>query len=194
MKVTFPSTASTYSPSYSVKLMNSKKKSISGDYQSVYASKNYTTYFGVGKGTYYIAVKTSDPIYGIRTTYNKVTEKSGSTKSKAKSIYKKGTKKGIITASQSSTSGDWYKFKITKSQTVKFSISTLASSNGGLRVSFYKAGSSYAFGSQSFSSYTPSGTVQPYTYGYGKKLAPGTYYVKVQKYSGGNGYYKMKWL
>ena len=101
MKVTFPSTASTYSPSYSVKLMNSKKKSISGDYQSVYASKNYTTYFGVGKGTYYIAVKTSDPIYGIRTTYNKVTEKSGSTKSKAKSIYKKGTKKGIITASQS---------------------------------------------------------------------------------------------
>ena len=77
---------------------------------------------------------------------------------------------------------------------MKFSISTLASSNGGLRVSFYKAGSSYAFGSQSFSSYTPSGTVQPYTYGYGKKLAPGTYYVKVQKYSGGNGYYKMKWL
>lgn len=38
-------------------------------------------------------------------------KKAGSTKSKAKSIYKKGTKKGIITASQSSTSGDWYKFK-----------------------------------------------------------------------------------
>lgn len=194
LKVTFPSTASEYSPSYSVKLMNSKKKSISGDYQSVYSSKNYTTYFGVGKGTYYIAVKTGDPMYGMKAAYTKVTENSGSTKSKAKSIYKKGTKKGIITAAQSSTSGDWYKFKITKSQTVKFSVSTLTSSNGGLRISFYKAGSSYAFGSQSFSAYTPSGTIQPYTYSYGKKLSPGTYYVKVQKYSSGNGYYKMKWL
>lgn len=196
LTVSFPKRENDYS-SYYVKLTNSKKKALFNGFENLYSSKGYTTRIGVTKGTYYIAVKNSDNAYGIKATFTSVKESSGSTRSKAKSIYKGGTKKGIITAAQSSTSGDWYKFKITKTQKVKFSISTLTSaggSYGGLKFSFYQAGKSYAGFTQSFSYSQPSGTIQPYSVYSTKKLSPGTYYIKVQKNSDGSGYYKMKWL
>ena len=131
----------------------------------------------------------------MKVSYTSVKENSGTTKGKAKSIYKGNTKKGIINASQSSTSGDWYKFKITKSQYVKFNIDVMGNSgggSGGLKFSFYQAGKNYAAFTKNLYG-DASADIQLYTSGYGTKLAPGTYYIKVQKYSYGNGYYKIRW-
>lgn len=195
LTVSFPERLTDYS-TYNIKLLNYKKNSLFTGFEYISSNKSYKTRIGVKKGTYYIAVKNSDKAYGIKISFTSVSENSGSTKGKAKSISKGGTKKGIITAAQSESSGDWYKFKITKTQYVKFNVSTLTSQGGGyggIKIAFYQTGKSYPAFSQTYTYSTPGGTIQPYTSGYGTKLAPGTYYIKVQKYGDGNGYYKIKW-
>ena len=195
LTVSFPEKLSDY-PSYLIKLTDSKKNSLFPDFETLSSSSDYKTRIGVKKGTYYIAVRTTQNAYGIKASFTSVKENSGSTKSKAKSISKGSTKKGIINVTQSDTSGDWYKFKITKTQYVKFDVTTLGSNGGGyggLKFAFYQSGkSSPAFTKNIYGN--NSATIQPYTYGSGTKLAPGTYYIKVSKYSHGNGYYKIKWL
>ncbi|MCI8609398.1 MAG: hypothetical protein HFE73_07120 [Firmicutes bacterium] len=182
---------------YQVKLFSSSKKALfKKGYESVGSSKDYKTRIGVGKGTYYVGVKTSDPYYAINLKFTAVKEKSGSTKAKAVKITKGTTKKGIITASQSTSSGDWYKFTLSKAQKVSIDVSTLTSQgggSGGLKVSIWSGSKSYSFGSAEFNYYVPDDTLSPYTYGMGGKLQAGTYYIKVQKYNDGNGYYKIKW-
>ena len=194
LTVSFPERLTDYS-SFNIKLMNSKKNSLFTNFEYLSSSKAYKTTIGVAKGTYYIAVKNSDNAYGIKVSFTSVKESSGSSKSKAKSISKGSTKKGIITAAQSATSGDWYKFKITKTQYVKFTFKVKANgggSSGGLKAAFYQSGKTYP--ATSVNCYGDDGKeVQLYTIGKGTKLAPGTYYIKVQKYSHGNGYYTLKW-
>lgn len=195
LTVSFPERLQDYS-SFNIKLLNYKKNSLFTGFEYISSNKNYKTRIGVKKGTYYIAVKNSDKAYGIKISFTSVKENSGKTKGKAKSIYKGGTKKGIITAAQSENSGDWYKFKVTKTQYVKFNVSTLTSQGGGyggIKFAFYQAGRNYPSFSQTYTYSSPSGSIQPYTPGYGTKLTPGTYYIKVQKYGDGNGYYKLKW-
>ena len=194
LTVSFPERLTDYS-SFNIKLMNSKKNSLFTNFEYLSSSKAYKTTIGVAKGTYYIAVKNSDNAYGIKVSFTSVKESSGSSKSKAKSISKGSTKKGIITAAQSATSGDWYKFKITKTQYVKFTFKVKANgggSSGGLKAAFYQSGKTYP--ATSVNCYGDDGKeVQLYTIGKGTKLATGTYYIKVQKYSHGNGYYTLKW-
>ena len=194
LTISFPERLTDYA-SFDVKLMNYKKNSLFTNFEYLSSSKSYKTTVGVKKGTYYVAVKNSNDAYGIKVSFTSVKENSGSSKSKAKSIYKGNTKKGIITAAQSETSGDWYKFKITKTQYVKFTFKVKSSgggSSGGLKAAFYQSGKSYP--ATSVNCYGEDGkTIQLYTPGKGTKLAPGTYYIKVQKYSNGNGYYTLKW-
>ena len=180
---------------YQVKLMNStKKKNLSKGVIGVGSGKEWTTYAAVPKGTYYVAVKSTDTMYGINLKATKVTENSGSTRAKAKSIYKGNTKKGLITATQSSSSGDWYKIKLNKAQVVKLEIVTKTGGySGGIRVSLYNAGKTKAFGYSNFSWKTPSKTLSPFTSGQGGRLAKGTYYIKVHKNASGSGYYQIKW-
>lgn len=195
LNLSFTKSSSGY-PSYRVKLANSSKKSIFKDFEYLSSSKNYETNIGVSKGTYYIAVKTSDAAFGMRVTYTSVKENSGTGKSSAKSIYKKGTKKGIITATQSSTSGDWYKFKITKSQKVSFQIDSLINGGGkygGLKVVFYQYGRYTQTLTRTLYPTSPSLGISLVTSGK-STLAPGTYYIKVMKNNGGNGQYSIKWL
>lgn len=194
LTVSFPERLTDYS-SFNIKLMNSRKNSLFTNFEYLSSSKAYKTTIGVAKGTYYIAVKNSDNAYGIKVSFTSVKESSGSSRSKAKSITKGSTKKGIITATQSESSGDWYKFKVTKTQYVKFTFKVKANgggSSGGLKAAFYQSGKSYP--ATSVNCYGEDGKeVQLYTIGKGTKLAPGTYYIKVQKYSHGNGYYTLKW-
>ncbi len=195
LTVSFPERLEDYA-SYSIKLTNSKKNSLFPSFEYISSSDGYKTQIGVKKGTYYVAVKSYEDAYGIKISFTSVTENSGTTKSKAKSITKGSTKKGIITVTQNDSSGDWYKFKITKTQYVKFNVTTLSSGGGGfggLTFAIYQAGRSYPFFTESLSG-NNSVSIQPYTYGSGTKLKPGTYYIKVSKYSYGNGYYKIKWL
>ena len=61
------------------------------------------------------------------------------------------------------------------------------------RQSVFRSGKTKAFGSSDFYWDDPASTLQLYTSGYGGRLSKGTYYIKVQKYGCGSGYYQIKW-
>lgn len=167
--------------SYKVTLCNSSKKALSGE--------NYLSYnptYGVTKGkTYYIKVVSSvntKGAYTFKVTSKKITEKSGKKKSKAVTVKKKKTKSGTIQAG--SAQDDWYKFKLTKSQKVKISLTT--GSNDALKVIVYKGGKKIG-----------SRTIYRNAKGYIKSLGKwpkGTYYIQIKR---GNkkssGYYTLSW-
>lgn len=170
-----------------VKLLNSTKKTISSSVRLTSSTR-----YGVNKGTYYIAVKSTSKVYGIKASLTTVTEsKAGTTRSKASRIYKGATKKGIITASQSSKIADWYKFTISKSQKVYLDVTTRIG-KGQLRIAVYKSGKTANCGARLYDKNYSEGTIMPYTSKYTKKLSAGTYYVKIEKKNSGNGYYKIR--
>lgn len=184
---------------YKVKIMDSKKKKTLSGVTTVSSSIDYTTFGAVPKGTYYVAVSTAtDSCYSIKVKQTKVTENSGSSKSKAKSISKGGKKKGLVTATQSKTSADWYKIKVNSNQAVNLDVYTETGGSGGIKITVYSGsksmGSSEFYNGSSPDSY--SGRLELYTtingvhMGY---LQKGTYYIKVTKYGSGNGYYEIQW-
>ncbi|MGF6375742.1 hypothetical protein M2140_000812 [Clostridiales Family XIII bacterium PM5-7] len=198
LTINFTGTSTSY-PTYNVKLTNSKKTSYkyAKGYERISSSssnKNYTTRLGVKKGTYYIAVKTSDPLFAADVTFTKVVEKSGSTKSKATRLYKAGTtKKGIITVAQGTSPGDWYKFTIKKRQKVSVRFNTaIGGYTGGLKLSLYSGSRSYADAYTTVKVGETGGSIPIYTVGK-TTLGPGTYYLKVSKSGQGNGYYELQW-
>lgn len=182
---------------YKIKLMNSSKKKnlLKGIVNLKKDGRGYTTYAGVPKGTYYVAVSTAtDSAYSIKVTSTKVTDKSGSTRSKANRMYKGNSRSGIITATQSSSSGDWYKLVLGSTQRVELDIITKSGGySGGIKFSVYSGSKTKAFGTAEYYYGKPNGTLHLYTSGYGDRLVKGTYYIKVQKYGSGSGYYKLKW-
>ena len=196
LTIEFPWGTNGNSSIYSVKLMNSSKKTnLFKNVNKVDYNKGYVTYAGVPKGTYYVAVKTTDTMYGINIKATYPTENSGSTKAKAKSISKGGIKKGIITATQSSSSADWYKIKVNSNQTVNLDVTTKTGGySGGLRVTVYdskgsKSSAEYYYGA-------PAGSINLHTTINGVKmnyLQKGTYYIKVTKYGSCSGYYTLQW-
>lgn len=182
---------------YKIKLMNSTKKKnlLKGIVNLKKDGRGYTTYAGVPKGTYYVAVSTAtDSAYSIKVTSTKVTDKSGSTRSKANRMFKGNSRSGIITATQSSSSGDWYKLVLGSTQRVELDIITKSGGySGGIKLSVYSGSKTKAFGTAEYYYGDPNGTLHLYTSGYGDRLVKGTYYIKVQKYGSGSGYYKLKW-
>lgn len=171
---------------YKIKLMNSSKKKnlLKGIVNLKKDGRGYTTYAGVPKGTYYVAVSTAtDSAYSIKVTSTKVTDKSGSTRSKANRMYKGNSRSGIITATQSSSSGDWYKLVLGSTQRVELDIITKSGGySGGIKFSVYSGSKTKAFGTAEYYYGEPNGTLHLYTSGYGDRLVKGTYYIKVQKY------------
>ena len=150
-------------------------------------------YIAVKKGqTYTFTVTTSTPVYGIKVKFTSVTEsKYSSKKSKAPSIKKNKTQKGLMITGAQKT--HWYKVKNPKKQKVTLALSTLrlgstGTSSGGIKVTFYsgkqKVSSSYYY-------YNSSGTMK--VFNSGKKLKKGTYYIKVTPIGKGTGYYTIKW-
>ncbi len=187
------------SAKYSVKVMNSsKKKNLLKNVEVVNSNKKLVTFAGVAKGTYYVAVKTTNPYYQINLKFKKVSENSGSSRSKAKAISKGGTKRGTILATQTSSNADWYKVKINSSQLVKLSFNTLTGGpSGGFRISVYSGSKTKSFGSADFYYGDPGDVLSLTTKINGidtGRLQKGTYYIKVQKYGKGTGYYELKWL
>ena len=199
--IDFPYGSAGTKSTYKVKLMNSSKsKNLLKKTVTVGSSKDWVTYAAVPKGTYYVAVTSStDDWYAINLKATKVKENSGSSKSKAKSISKGGTKKGTVTVSQSSSAADWYKIKVGSNQKVFLDILTkTGGASGGIRVTVYsgskKMGAAEFYNSNDSESY--AGSLELFTTINGIKmnyLQKGTYYIKVTKYGSGNGYYQIKW-
>lgn len=149
-------------------------------------------YIGVKKGTYTIQVKSYSPIIGVTYKFVKKSQSSyGTKKAKAKTLKKKKTYKGLIITN--SKKSHWYKFKNPKLQKVSIVIDHKLSGggNGGIKVTVInKSGSKfvdYIYPNQA--KYETS----IYTVGKNNKLAKGTYWIKIQSYNGGNGYFTVKW-
>jgi len=157
------------------------------------SSNDALRWIGVKKGTYTFSVKSNSPMYGVSVKFTKVKQgKYGTKKKKAKTIKKKATRKGLMITN--AKKAHWYKFKNPKLKKVKITIKGKVSGVGrysGLKVTVYnKRGSSF---SEYFRSNNKSITIKPYTLGKGNKLAKGTYYIKVESYKSGNGYFSVKW-
>ncbi len=176
-------------------LFDSSKKQIS-TIDSFNTSKDESYYktnvYGVQKGkTYYLRVGAYVGA-SITAKFTKVSENSGAKKSKAKTIKKGKTVKGIIVAN--SKTSDWYKFKVTKNQYLKISYS--AKTNYAIKMTVYE-------GTRNIGSvnpnYTNSKTQSTYvvnsrTNKKTKVKAGTTYYVQVSRYNtNSSGYYTLKW-
>ena len=149
-------------------------------------------WIGAKKGTYTFSVKTYSPIYGVKSKFTKVKEsKYGAKKKKAVKIKKKKTVKGVIITN--AKKAHWYKLKNPKKQKVKLVFKTNLTGGGnygGIKVTFYNKNSSFY---KIISAGTGKATIQPYTIGSGEKLKKGTYWVKVESYKNGTGFFKMTW-
>lgn len=167
---------------YQVALCNSAKKALSG-----YTYLRYNPTYGVKKGTtYYIKVVStynSNGGYTFKAINTKISEKSGSKKSKAVTLKKSSTKKGTIVAG--SSQADWYKFKLTGSKSVKIYLK--GRTNDQLKITVYKG--SKKIGSRTFYYSDASRTLESLG-----KWSKGTYYIKIQRAnSQSSGWYSLKW-
>lgn len=145
--------------------------------------------YGVKKGnTYKIKVTAPENAAGAYTmllTNYVVTESSGSTKAKAKTIYRGSAKakKGSIIAGYNTP--DWYKFNLTSKKAVN--IKMTGATNETLKISVYKG--SKLIKTSSFNRTTESVTIKSVG-----KWTKGTYYIKVYRgNSTSSGHYKVYW-
>ncbi len=106
--------------SFGVTLCNSKKAKLSEE-TYINSSKDYTTYFAVKKGTYYIKTKSSND-YKLRYKFTAVKDTGNPSKSKATSIGKGKTAKGLVLSEDSVSKADWYKVKLTSKRKLSFEI------------------------------------------------------------------------
>ncbi len=176
-----------YPYSVYVKLTNNKKK----DYSTQTAVNNSYVYYGVQKGkTYYIATKSSADFYNLKIKQTAVKEKSGSSKSKAKTIKKGKTVKGVQIANKKKSGNDWYKFYLPskKNFTITLKGGTSSSYGRDLVVKISAASGRTIFGS---TMYVENGGG---TYKSTNPFAAGTYYLQVAKRDKmSSGWYSIKW-
>lgn len=187
-----------------ISLCSSNKKVISEADERYYTEYNdslyYTMTYGVKKNTtYYLRVKAMGGTK-ITATFKTVKKNAATKRSKAKTISKNKSVKGVIIANDKKA--DWYKIKLTKSQQLKLSYSAKtdgSSKYSGIKVTFCKSnGKNFLSNSYDWVSRSnPSSWMKFYRqYSNGKKtgLATGTYYVKVEPYTKtSSGYYTLKW-
>lgn len=177
-----------YSSSIYVKLLNNKKKAYS---DQTYLD-NTTAYYGVQKGkTYYIATKSSGEFYNLKVKFTKISEKSGSSKSKAQTIKKNKTVKGVQIANKKASGNDWYKIYLPSSKKVTFTIKGGTSSPYGrdLKIKIIPASSRIYLTGDTM--YVENGTAKYSSQG---TLPAGTYYLQVSKYNKmQSGWYSIKW-
>lgn len=166
-----------------VTLCNSKKKAISNESKST--DKEHTFVYAVSKGTYYIKVTSSSSYAYVMQTTKGVTDKSGPSKEKARTLNVDGSKvKALALSTEKSGKADWFKFtNDKKKKTIVDVTGTVAC--GGLKIDFYDTkgtswGSRYFYpannvnGGVSTIYYVLDGT---------EKLPKGTYYIKISKTS-----------
>lgn len=181
-KLTLNITGTSYASK--VTLCNSKKKAVSNEVtvDASVAGKQKAV-FGVTKGTYYFKVKKPAGAMLVKSTFSKVSDKSGSSKSKAKSLKMGGSAiNGLVTASEKSGKADWYKFTNSKrKKTTIYWNGDVAS--GKLQMTIYTSnGKKFSGTSINMSGIGDQHGVTIYSGSYGVRTLPkGTYYIKITK-------------
>lgn len=168
--------------SVSVTLLSSSRKALSSS-----ADSSSSPVYGVKKGmTYYIRARAGYSRgggYRIKVTDHKISEKSGSSRSKAVNIKRDSTVKGTVIAGESRS--DWYKFKLSGKKSV--SLTMKGATNDKLRIAVYSGGKRIK--TSTFYSSTESLTIRS-----AGKWKKGTYHIRVYRgNSRSSGWYSLKW-
>lgn len=143
--------------------------------------------YGVKKGvTYYIRARAGYSRgggYRLKVTNHKISEKSGSSRSKAVNIKRDSTVKGTVIAGESRS--DWYKFKLSGKKSV--SLTVKGATNDRLKIEVYSGRKKVK--TSTFYSSTESLTLRS-----AGKWKKGTYHIKVYRgNSRSSGWYSLKW-
>lgn len=167
-------------------LCNAKKVPLHNAYLSNLNS--YTEKYALKKGTYYVAVASSQR-YQLKAETKAWKDKSGKSKKKAKVIKKGKSANGMVLINEGMKKGDWYKVKLTKRSKLRINISAACTGVvSNLKVQIIPANRHYTL----INSTSLIGNK-------GKKLASrntlaaGTYYIKVSKVTkSASGVYRIK--
>ncbi len=154
--------------------------------------KRNRTYIGVSKGIYTISARSVKSEYDVRLKFKKIKEgKFGITKTAAPVIKKYRSRKGILATDKHPT--HWYKIKHSNTRPIRIKAKTLNSTggHGGIQVSLYQGGSLRGNDFTLRNEDSINFKVPPYKNA--RYLDKGIYYIKVESYLGGNGYYSIKW-
>lgn len=159
----------------------------------VNAASSDVEYYGVSAGTYYLKVS-GEKKYAVGAAFQKVSDKAGASKAKARTIKQKKEVKGVLAAGEKAKKADWYKFKVTKSKKLKLELST----GGNGYIEFYLYGPSYKKGIRIDALKNTGGTYFSVNGVNRKKIKvkPGTYYIRVRRASydtKASGIYSIKW-
>lgn len=183
-----------YGYSSKFQLLNKDKKAVSKE-ANLSAKKNdkgkyndIEQYYAVTKGTYYLKVNTNKGLYGIKYKFTSVKDKAGSSKSKATALKLGGSAvKGICAVTDKTSKGDWYKFTLAKSKSIKITINS--KSDGNLKVEIMdSSGKPILYGIRTL--YEKEYELELKSSG---KWNKGTYYIKVTKPDKkSSGYYTVK--
>lgn len=145
---------------------------------------DYSMSYGVKKGvSYYVRIRTNAAV-SVSCSLTKVSESSGNKQSKAKSIKKGKTIRGIIPAGDKTA--DWYKIVVPKKQTLHIYFSGLTDHK--LKLTF---SGTYLQTAKKYIYYGVSSLQHTYST---ERVQPGIYYVKIERSgSKSSGYYTLKW-
>lgn len=180
-----------------VRLLDSKKKAVSDNIilatSSKYKEPYRTASFGVKKGqTYYIQTTNAVSPYNmfsLKYNIKSVTDKSGAARSKALSM-KSGKKyTGLAVAGTKTT--DWYRLTVKKKKVLSLYLSGALSD--GVKIEFYNSKGGKFSGSGTVRRTSSSALFHPYNVKSGKKITPGTYYIKVTSGAKDSGSYTLMW-
>ncbi len=165
----------------SFQLLDSKKKKISknsimgrkakkdGSYLNI--QKTYT----VNKGTYYIQVDTNSGVYQLNNIVKKAVGQAGNSKAKAKLIKIGGKSvEGYLTAFDKTTKAEWYKFTVSKNQSVLLNLVYFL--DGAFKYSILDSKGKEIWSNDN--SQIEEGVINTM---YGFKFTKGTYYIKINK-------------
>ena len=163
-------------------LCNSKKTALTA--QSTVEEGDKLVYV-VGKGTYYLKVKSQKGCIALSSTFTTVSSAASASKSKAGTLKVNGSTRNALVLPGDSTSRNYYlKFYNPKNQKIYLNVTTSFSS-GSVKIEFLDSkGTSY--GSKKIANGVAIKNVyNPYVYGAysasSRILPKGTYYIKLTK-------------
>lgn len=171
-----------------VQLCNAGKKPLHNAYLNT--MNNYIEKYALKKGTYYVAVATSQK-YQLKTQTLSWKDKGGRNKKKAKMIKKGKTAYGMITLTDSMKKTQWYKIRLAKRSKMKLKISTACTGTfSNLKVKIIPANRHYKLINNSFPLRDGGKRLTSRS-----KLAAGTYYIKITKLTkAASGVYGVKFM
>lgn len=173
--------------SMSLQMCNSKKKQIQSEPIYLSSSNDFRNYVAVKKGTYLVKVK--DFHYKLRYSFKAVTEKSGTSRSKARNIARNKTVWGLLLMGENGAKTDWYKFTLPSDRRVTFSFGARA--NSGVELELVPADKNIRItDNRGYLINTTRTWTTP------SVIPRGTYYLKIKRLSGDKnitGAYSLKW-